>query len=186
MTALTQDQIQIVPVYSLVRKRTVFLEISSKEGSSKLCVKQSKSVEPGTLNRFWTVWLRQLILDAADASHQYTVRINDDRVWVSGNGAFESLHAMVYSKALQIKPLKPPPMERDRLPVSSYEMRWWLQDGVWEKVEAVVNAVLPRGAEVYGGPGVLYLERRPPRRGAALSLSELGKLVEWQVAQACA
>ncbi len=114
----------MVPVYTGTKRGTAYLEII-RQGSS---VRVQTTLAGRTLNKFWTVWLRWLILAKTDSLHGFSVELLDSFVVVTSNVTPEGLVETVRSLAAGIVPLPNPPITRlDR--TTAHEAWWDIEPG---------------------------------------------------------
>lgn len=188
----TGPNYSVSSVYSAYGTHTTYLEIV-REGN-KLRV-QRTSLGKRTLNRFWIVWLRKLLLEQTQGRRLYTVDVCNNCVIVSSNATIDACLGTVYQIAAQLRPLKNPPLEivtSGNLDpkVRRYDLKIGPEPRDWKKI--IDTIVMPDGIrlELFYWPAHMTL----PAEGRVclvrplvhlLSLSQLGMLLELEVALAC-
>ncbi len=147
-----------IDVPSATDAGTAFLRIVPQQ-NGQVRVEPTKAGR--TLNPFWSVWLRQLILDKTDTKNGFVVDLRDNDMLVSSQLTQEGLVATVLHFAVQIRPLPKSPMIRSF--TSKYEIAWrpkdWsieLDDEAWERVSALK---LPPHYRVDNGRYTIWLRR---------------------------
>lgn len=129
------------------------------------------------LNRFWSVWLRELIMTKTDARFGFTVEIFGRYVLVAANMTPDGLFGTVRQLAAQIYPIRDLPLVRVELDWShkSYgPFRWKLEYPGYFPVGFFLDIRLPRGAVLTKTWDGLRLECRK----TAIPGREVGMLVE--------
>lgn len=150
-----------VPVFSN-GKGKVYLEIVP----TKLGVRvQPSELGERSLNDFWVVWLRDLLLERRDTRGSIGVVLEKGCVNVSWSGSKESLIETIRRLGAQIRPLPQPPIRRvdQRLSDGMYPIRWEVQSSVGPDFpDAVASVSVPGHAKLlgWGAPGEhLFLRR---------------------------
>jgi hypothetical protein len=162
------------PVLTSTKKGTAYLEIIPH--GNKVRVQRTDAGK--TLNKFWTVWLRQLLMEQTDRKHGFAVELRGSSVLVSSNTSPEGLMETVRAMAARIVPLSNPPMTRWGLDATSSFMPWRVKDEV-DLTECLKSLRLPRGAHVTNGRWLMSLKRS---QKCPFRISELALMVEYHVA----
>ncbi len=136
------------------------------------------------LNRFWTVWLRHIILEKADARHTYGVELRDNSVIVTSSATQEGLAHTVMMLAQEVRPIRQAPLERT--PWSNThqgKLTWEYSGEEWgdKEVQAASSLVLPHGAVLHVIDGLLRWSQTVELHCSSaceLRPADVGKIVE--------
>ena len=110
MSQATRQRVQeAVPIYSAHGKHKAFLELVEQRGRVRV---QRTALGNSSLDKFWVVWLRELILKKADPAHGFAVEIFGDGVVVSSSTTMNGLRETVHKIATDIRPLLGSPLKR--------------------------------------------------------------------------
>lgn len=190
---LAQPDIQL-PVYSAHGRNRSFLEIVQRADRIRV---QPTELGRSSLNRFWPVWLRDVILEKTDRRHGFAVEIYRKGIVVSSGTSPEGLQETVRSLAAQIRPLMHLPIkrwnDRNNEEAASYGPIEWAVTRKGLPVATLINTLkLPRG-------GVVKFDEWDPwhsnyglgritltARSGAVSLREMAMSVELHFALAVA
>jgi hypothetical protein len=136
------------------------------------------------LNRFWTVWLRELIMTKTDIRFGFSVEVYGEYVLVAADTTPEGLLETVRQLAAQIYPIKELPLvriEKDWSHKRYGPFRWRLVYPRYFPIGHFLGMSLPRGAALertYDGMRLVCDKTAIPGR-------EVGMLVELRAALAC-
>lgn len=168
----------VSPVLTDTKKGTAYLKIVPH--GSKVRVQRTQAGR--TLNRFWMIWLRQLLLDKTDLKYGFAVEVRGTSLLVSSNSSRQGLEETVRAFAAQIAPIPNPPMTRRDDITSRREMWWWVKQDECDDVdltECLRELQLPGKAWVDGGRWLVSLKRDAQN---PFQIRELGMMVECHVA----
>lgn len=143
-----------------------------------------------TLNPFWTIWLRQMILRKTRPEESFGVEIQNKYVMLSGGKSLAALEATVVGLAAQIRPL-PTVLELDDA-APDHVLRWMIRRRQhYVPIGLIVDALkVPRGVTLSFSswyhqddyPSMLSVSRRHNDRR---SMRDLRLDIELQVALMC-
>ena len=145
----------------------------------------------GTLNRFWKVWLRDLLMQAKP-DHQLAVRINKRNVEVKSPRPLKEWIDEVRKLAANVTPIHNAPIRRVRGNEPGLSVKWVVDPG-FDLTEAVREVKLPACDagfwELEGGLVSVRLYRSGTSgrgmRKRTFSTGEIVQLIELQLAVAC-
>ncbi len=167
-------------IASDTRKGTAFLQA---EIHGRI-VKVLRTASGATLNDFWTVWLRQLVLAAGlERGLEPQVTLYGQSVSVSTNKSQEDTLAFIAEVARGIKPMDGPPIERTPDSMQrGRSIRWYITRDFQGVVDCLQDVKLPVSAltQVFCSYDDVVLQRH---RDHPLKLSQLALYVEWHVAK---
>lgn len=109
MTQSLQQTPRLVPVHSSYGRHKSFLEIVRQGERVRV---QPTDLGKQTLNRFWHMWLRELILSKTDYAHGFGVEISRGNLVISSNTTEDGLRETVRNLAAEIRPLMHLPLLR--------------------------------------------------------------------------
>ena len=165
------------------------IDVPSANGTALLRIVPQRNgqvrVEPTkagrTLNSFWSVWLRQLILDKTDLEDGFVVDLRDNDMLVSSQLTHPGLVATVLNFAVQIRPLAKSPMIRQL--ARKYEVSWRANDWDFELDEAACRRInelnLPARHRVEAGIHHIWLTRS---KRSKVSIFLSARLIELHLA----
>lgn len=166
--------LEVSPVHSTTESGIPYLEIvPSHKG-----VRVQRTEVGHCLNRFWTIWLRELVLHDTARKHGFAVELRDSSVRVSSNTTPEGLMETVRALAARIVPLPNPPIVRQEWSAKTNGMSWIVRGDV-DLTECLKSLRLPRGARVEGGYWSVTLWRSPK---CLFKTRDLALMVEYHVA----
>ncbi len=165
---------EISPIASANQSGVAYLEIVPYDGGVRV---QRTDAGRRSLNPFWTVWLRQLILEKADPKHSFAVELRDSDVFVSSSSTPEGLMETVRAFGCRIHPL-PLPMRRRHASTTS---RWMSWDTEVDLSEPLKLLSLPGGKfRTWATPLHAVLERDQRNK---FQIGTLGLMVECHIAR---
>lgn len=160
------------PVNTRCSRGTAYLEVVAVRRG----VRVQRTDSGRTLNPFWDVWLRKLLLSKANVRLGLSVKLDDKSVFVSSSRISpESLVAVVQSIASVIVPIPSPPIRRRKYSIRSSSAFWWVDDDA-DVTECLRRIRLPKGSTVDGGESLVILNhsrRSPFRIGIICRMVEL-------------
>lgn len=180
MTALDARP-SAVPVEHLVKGRPrIYLEVIPQGKAVR--VQPVDSDRGRALDRFWTVWVRDIILNKSDERHTYGVELRDNAVIVTSSATQQGLIYTVAMLAQDVRPIRQAPLHRE-LQVYPRGCLAWEYGGEWgdKERQATSSIVLPHGAELRVIEGLpSWPTRLELRRSLAcqLKMADVGKIVE--------
>lgn len=189
-----------VTVHSQHGEHKAYLEIVPDGTAIRV---QPTALGKKKLNRFWTMWLRKLLLEQAPEKRGYAVETRNNNVRITSDASIDAMMGTVHQIAAQIQPLREPPLVRDPWDTKNVSsMRITVKPTVkslpdeqvaamdWEAILATIQ--LPDKVTIkcmpVHTPGHGYADvwlRYPRRHSHNLSASELYMLFELEVALAC-
>lgn len=163
------------PVNTMCLNGTAYLEVIPVRNG----VRVQRTSSGRTLNPFWDVWLRNLVLTKGNAGKGLGVALGDGSVFVSSsriksNGLLQTVRSI----ASVITPLPHPPIRRRHESTRSSNAQWWVDDEA-DVTECLKSIRLPRGSSVRGGEW--WVDLNHPRR-SPLRISVVCRMVELHVA----
>lgn len=164
-------------VTSSTRKGTAYLEVVPYRG--KVRIQRTKAGR--CLNKFWTVWLRQLILEKTDLKHSFAVELRGTSVLVSSRTTQQGLIETVRSLCEEIVPIPNPPITRIDSCTSKAGASWKIE-GDFDIDACLESLDLPGKARVHGDWGGCRITRDQKN---VFRISELCLMVELHVALYC-
>lgn len=140
----------------------------------------------GKLNRFWTVWLRDVLLKAPD-KYQLTITTSKLDVYVTTPVPITNWIWAICNLAAAVVPVPDPPMMRGR--DFCGRIHWQVHEKA-DLTDIVRGVKLPVAASRHfclaGGYDSVWLRTSGTnRRRCAISPHEVAKIVEMQIAFAC-
>lgn len=194
MGTATTHTTTVRQVHSLHGRNHAYLEIV-RENEHRVRV-QPTGHGKRALNRFWTMWLRKLLLEQAPQHRAYGVEVRNNCVIVTANASMDALIGTVHQIAAELLPLKDPPIVLGKIGDSGKkERRYELKIGSSQQIdwEGVVDGIqMPVGVRLeltywpeelnFPAEGHIRLLRPIDH---PLSLRQLGMLLELEVALAC-
>lgn len=163
------------PVITSTRKGTAYLEIVPH--GKKVRVQRTEAGR--SLNRFWTVWLRKLLLEQTDPKHGFAVELRGSSILVSSSTTAQGLMETVRSLAAQITPLRKPPISLREDWTTSRSASWEVHGDV-DLSECLESLELPQKSRVdVSGTWFVSLTRH---RSNSFRIGELCLMVELHVA----
>lgn len=186
---------QVTPIFSVHGRHKAFLEIVQQGNRVRV---QPTPLGRSTLNRFWPMWLRELILTKTDHQHGFAVELYRGNVVISSETTMDGLRETTRSLAADIRPLMGMPLKRwnnrNNPNPDPYGPIEWLINRPGIPTALIIDAIpLPRYANVkfrdwswhwrhsdddYGMVRLAY-------GGGALSSREVAMIVELHFALAC-
>lgn len=139
-----------MPVVCSYGKHKSFLEMVPQGHRVRV---QPTELGKSCLNRFWSLWLRELILTKTDHRHGFTVELYGGNVVIASNTTSAGLYATVGQLAGEVRPLLVLPLKRwfnrnDPGPKSYGPIIWGI-DRPNLPVKTIIDGMtLPRGADL--------------------------------------
>lgn len=184
-TSPAPKTLEASPVFSKYGRNKSFLQVVPRDDSKVLvCTTELGS---RSLNKFWTAWLRDLLLHKTDAKHVFAVEMRNGDAIVSWSKSSSGLTHAVLGLASQIGPLTKVPLKRiDPQRTSPNKRTWRIVNisGVELDIESIIKSIkLPNGAVVRHNVHLNTIEL--VRNGCILSTRDLALIVEYRFAIAC-
>lgn len=185
-----------IPIYCMYGSHKAFVEILLRDDDKVLV--RATELGRNTLNKFWTAWLRDLVLSKIDAKHVVAVEMRHGDVIVSWSKSPSGLVAAVLSIAAEIRPMMHRPLKPYIARFKPSHRREWriiLPDAVTLDAPAIAASIkLPRGAQVRyiditsedhkwaDAYSYIVLDRDPQ---CIMSARDLALIIEYHFATAC-
>lgn len=166
------------PVLSPTKHGTPYLEIVLQD-DGKVRVQRTEAGK--TLNKFWTAWLRHLILGKSDPRGGFAVELRGAAILVSASVSSQALMETVRAFAQQIVPIANPPIHRLTDSVTSRQACWNITSGV-DLQDCLQSVQLPQPAQLQAQNGHIVLTRGSKN---PFKIGELCLIVEHHVALHC-
>ena len=187
MTTIPQtvEPTTAIPVHSTFGRHLSFLEVLPRD-DGKVRVRATE-LGRRSLNKFWTAWLRDLVLHKTDAKHVFAAEMRDGDVIVSWSKSSSGLTHAVLGLASQISPLTKIPLKRHIPRQASPHLREWRivePRGTTLDIDAIIESVrLPQGAVIRYNSCLKSIEVE--RVDCDLSTRDLALITEYHFAIAC-
>jgi hypothetical protein len=190
MTNVLSDPQARTAVHTMYGRNKSYLEIVPEQLGVRI---QPTATGKLALNRFWTMWLRKLLLEQTSAERAYSVEVRSHSVHVKSSASPEATIGTVHHIASQVRPLNPPSLIRGpEYFEDKFSMCWTIKYGQryipWELITA--NIPLPKHVSLECNQWIWPRELSGRLRlyrplDHPLSLSQVGMLVELELALAC-
>lgn len=168
----------VSPVTSRTSKGTAYLEIVPQQDGR---VRIQRTETGKTLNKFWTIWLRRLILTSTCPKDGFAVELKGAEVLVSASLSRQAIVSTVSALAEHIVPIPNPPIYRRVDAIRSRQAIWDVDPSV-DLSEALNGIRLPHPAVLKLQNGLLTLDRGAKN---PFTIGELCLIVEEHVARNC-
>lgn len=109
MALPTAEPLERVTVHSLHGEHQAYLEVVRDGAAVRV---QPTRLGKKKLNRFWTMWLRKLLLEQTPAKRGYAVEVRSNNVRITSDTSVEAMMGTVHQIAAQLQPLTHPPLVR--------------------------------------------------------------------------
>jgi hypothetical protein len=196
VTQSLQQTPRLVPIHSSYGRHKSFLEIVRQGDRVRV---QPTDLGKQTLNRFWHMWLRELILTKTDYVHGFAVEITRGNLVISSSTSEDGLRETVRSLAAEIRPLMHMPLLRwnnrnNDNPRSYGPIEWAILRRNMPIAIIASNMHLPSYAKLSWDPDGEYGFKTARESWGSLQLSyggghlsgrELGMIVELHFTLAC-